>query len=190
MIFAIVIVVAVTALIAPWSFHIGDRFTPFITWQGVGRLVDSAGREYGLYAWFSPDLRRGNRTITGPRHPSPQYAIRGKATVCTASGLKIPFDLRGDVSGAWLNLDGKPIDFGLAEHTDAKPKRHFTLYGSFQGPALVMDDHKSMFMYLMSDANLTPARSYTSPVPEKYAKTHLEWGNEADFDRLCAQLPH
>src|SRR5262249_16182861 len=55
------------------------------------------GRQYGLYVEFSPDLRRGRSTITGSRAPTPRYTIRGRASVCTKSGLKIPFDLRGDV---------------------------------------------------------------------------------------------
>ena len=64
----------------------------------------------------------------------------------------------------------------------------FDLSGSFSGPELAMDDQKSIFMYLQPDGKLTPTRSYTSPVPEKHATVTLQWGSEADFDRLCGEL--
>lgn len=186
------VAIGVAALIAPWSFHIGGRWTPFTTWEGVGRLIDSTGRPYGLYVSFNPEFyrgRRGGSYVGGPARPAPHSILRGRATVCTQSGLKIPLKLSGDVYGAWSDVEGKEIDLGLTEPANIKPRRHFSLYGSFHGAALSMDDHKSMFMYLLSDGNLTPARSYTSPVPEKHAKVALEWGNEADFDRLCHELP-
>ena len=76
----------------------------------------------------------------------------------------------------------------LGEKTNAKPKRHFNLNGSFHGPELPLDDNKSMFMYLQPDGKLTPTRSYTSPVPDKHATVTLQWGNEKDFDSLCGEL--
>ena len=180
-----------TALLAPWSFHIGGRWTPMITWQGIGRLRDSSGKEYGLFLSFFPDLHRGRRGAgvhTGPARPTPQNDLRGSASVCTAEGLKLPFVLRGDIYGAWLDAEGKSINFDLSEKNGTRPKRHFSLYGSFHGPALAMDDHKSMFMYLQPDGKLTPTRSYTSPVPEKHATVTLAWGTQTDFDRLCGDL--
>lgn len=188
LIFAFVLVLGVTALLAPWAFHIGGRWTPTTNWQGVGRLVDSAGQSYGLYTSFSPDFRDRRGIHVSPGRPTPQFSLRGKASVCTPSGMRIRFDLRGDIFGAWRDVDGKLIVLNLAEPGNARPRRHFTLYGSFDGPALSMDDHKTMFMYLLSDGNLTPARSYTAPVPEKHARVTLEWGTEADYDRLCRDL--
>jgi hypothetical protein len=190
LIFAFAVVFAVDALIAPWAFRIGGRWT-LLTWQGVGRLRDSTGQQYGLFVSFSPDLgysRRGGGVHVGPAMATPHFTLRGKALVCTAQGLRLPLDLRGDIYGAWRDVEGKLINFSLGERTNTKPKRHFSLYGSFQGTELAMDDHKSMFMYLLPDGKLTPARSYTSPVPEKHATVTLQWGNEADFDRLCGDL--
>jgi hypothetical protein len=191
LVFALLLTVAVIALIAPWSFHIGGRWTPITMWQGVGRLRDSSGQVYGLSLSFFPDIqyrRRGGGVHVGPAFPTPRTSVRGKAMVCTSQGLRIPFDVRGDMYGAWVNAEGKLLSLGLAEHSNDKPKRRFSLHGSFQGPELAMDDHKSMFMYLLPDGKLTPARSYTSPVPEKHATVTLQWGNETDFDRLCREL--
>lgn len=180
--------VAVPALIAPWAFHVGNRWTPVMVWQGVGKLQDSTGKQYGLYLSFSPDLHRGRGVHTGPAHPTPRVSLRGTSLVCTSQGLRIPFVLRGDIYGAWLNAEGKEIAFTLREQTNEKQKRHFSLSGSFQGSDLEMDDDKSMFMYLQPDGRLTPARSYTSPVPEKHAKVNLHWGTEDDFSSLCQSL--
>jgi hypothetical protein len=189
LIFAFAVVFALYALIAPWAYHIGGRWT-LLTWQGVGRLRDSIGQQYGLFVSFSPEIRhgRGAGVHVGPAMPTPQSPIRGSGMVCTAQGLRIPLDVRGDMYGAWLDAEGKLLVLDLKDKTNDKPKRHFSLHGSFHGPELAMDDHKSMFMYLQPDGKLTPTRSYTSPVPEKHATVTLQWGHEADFDRLCGEL--
>lgn len=191
LVFIFLLIVAFTALLAPWSFHIGGRWTLTTAWRGVGRLHDSTGREYGLYTSLFPYLRRGGTGVhVGPAMPTPRTDLSGQAWVCTPLGMRIPFDLRGEIYGAWLDADGKLIRLNLSEQTKQKPKRHFELYGSFQGPRAIFDDHKSMFMYLLPDGKLTPARSYTSPVPEKHATVTLEWGSEDDFSRLCRELLH
>ncbi len=187
--FLVVFAVAFTAIMAPWSFHMGGRWTPTTQWHGVGRLRDSTGQEYAFYASFMPNFGRRGRTGTvGPPMPTPHYSLRGTAQVCTQQGLRIPFDLRGGIYGVYLDSEGKLIRLNLNEKTNNKPRRHFTLSGSFTGPELALDDQKSMFMYLQPDGKLTPTRSYTSPVPEKHAKVILAWGTEADFDRLCGDL--
>jgi hypothetical protein len=190
LVFCVLIVLALYALIVPWSFHIGGRWTPLTSWQGVGRLRDSSGQQYGLQLSFFPEISRGRGSgvHVGPAMPTPRSDLRGKARVCTAGGLRIPFDVRGDMYGAWLHSEGKLLRLNLGEKTNDKPKRHFTLSGSFHGPELPLDDDKSMFMYLQPDGKLTPTRSYTSPVPEKHATVTLQWGNDTDFDRLCSDL--
>jgi hypothetical protein len=88
--------------------------------------------------------------------------------------------------GAWLDAEGHEMALGLTEPGAQRPRRHFQLVGAFHGADLAMDDEKSMFMYFLHDGTLTPARSYTSPVPEKHATVTLKWGTKADFDALCA----
>lgn len=184
------VVLAVYALLAPWAFHIGGRWTWSTTWSGVGELRDSHGARYGLYVYFYPEMRRGRGggMHYGPAHPTPDTWLRGTATVCTAQGAKFPFKLSGDVYGAWRDVEGNEIVFDLREQTKEKTARHFQLVGAFHGSDLTMDDRKSMFMYFLPDGKLTPARSYTSPVPEKYARVTLQWGSTSDFDQLCAGL--
>jgi hypothetical protein len=188
LVFAFLFVVAFTALLAPWSFHMGGRLTPTTAWHGVGRLRDSTGQEYGLYASFFPDIRHGYGSRNGPATPVPRYGLRGSARVCTREGLTIPFDLHGGIVGLWLDADGKQMSLNLSEQSKERLKRHFSLYGSFQGSELVLDDHKSMFVYLQSDGKLTPTRYSTSPVPEKHANVTLAWGDASDFENVCRQL--
>lgn len=188
-VFAFGLVIAVMALMVPWAFHIGGRWTLTTAWYGVGRLRDSTGQEYGLYTSIFPDVGRQGRGVhVGPAMPTPHSRLRGQAWVCTQKGMRIPFDVSGDIYGAWLNADGKLMHLSLREPTKDKLKRHFELHGNFQGAELALDDGKSMFMYLLPDGKLTPARSYTSPVPEKHARVTLEWGSEDDFARLCREL--
>jgi hypothetical protein len=183
--FALGLATAVYGVIAPWSFHIGGRWTP-VTWWGVGRLRDSNGAQYGIYLYFYPDFRGASRLGgLGMR-----CGLRGKATVCTAAGAKYQFNLSGQIYGAWLDTDGKEISFNLSEPRGPKLRRAFDLYGAWQGSELPLDDHKSMIMHFLPDGRLTPAGSYTSPLPEKHAKVTLRWGSESDFDSLCNGLSH
>jgi len=189
LLFALGVVAAMYGLLAPWSFHIGGRWTPTTMWHGVGRLRDSTGAQYGLYVQFFPWLRRTGRTLT--RQPWPRTPLRGKASVCTAGGAKYPFDVTGQLAGAWLHTDGGQMTLALSEpHGSTKSflRRAFSLYGTWEGERLPLDDHKSMFMHFRPDGTLTPSGGYTSPVPEKHATVTLEWGNEAEFEALCSGL--
>ncbi len=177
-------VLSVYTVIALWSFHIGGRFTPKTEWAGVGRLRDSSGSVYGVYASFFPDIRRGSYGYHSRQHGT---ALRGKASVCTVAGAKYQFGLRGETN-AWLDTDGKTVMLDFREDGKPRLRRHFSLYGAWQGPNLVLDDHKSMFMYIQPGGSLTPTTSYTSPVPEKHANLTLSWGSKADFDAMCGAL--
>ena len=170
--------------VAPFTFHIGGRWTPLGRWNGVGRLRDSAGAQYGLYLRFGPyvdiDSRNDGMSVC--------CELSGKAQVCTAGGAKYPFDVSGGISGAWLHTDGSKVNFNLAEPGHPKLPRQFNLSGVWRGPDLVLDDQKSMFIHFLPGGNLTPAPSYTSPVPEKHASVTVSWGSLSDFESLCASL--
>ena len=49
----VAVVYTVAAITSPWSFHIGGRWTPFLTWSGSGKLVTKNGT-YPLYITFYP----------------------------------------------------------------------------------------------------------------------------------------
>ena len=157
--------VGITALLTPWAFRIGGRWT-LGYWTGVGRIRDSAGAEYGLYVYFYPWARSTSRL---GKQPWPRSGLRGDASVCTAYGTSYKLNLSGGIYGAYLDTDGKTQTFYLVEPRGPKIRRQFSLYGTWQGPNLIMDDHKTMFMYIRPDGSFTPTGQYTSPVPEKHA---------------------
>jgi len=183
LVFALAVATGVTALLTPWAFHIGGQWT-LGYWTGVGRIRDSAGAEYGLYVYFLPWARGTSRLS----HRFPHIGLRGDASVCTAYGTTYPLKLSGEIYGAYLNTDGADQMFYLDERGNQRPYRHFRLFGTWRGPNLVMDDHKTMFMYIQPDGRFTPTRSYTSPVPEKHATVTLTAGGRGDFQALCAGL--
>ena len=184
LVLGLLVTAGVFAIIAPWSFHIGGRWTPLLIWQGVGQLRDSTGARYGVYAMFYP-YPRGTGKLGGPSY---HIGVKGSAKVCTASGPVFSFRLSGGLRGGWLNTDGSRMRLDLDEWPRTRPRRHFELVGYWQGATLPLDDQKTMFMYFLPDGSLTPARSYTSPVPEKHAKVTLAYGSTGDFERLCGEL--
>src|SRR5947209_19493381 len=49
----IALIYVVVLVVAPWSLHIGGRWTPMLMWQGSGKLLTQGG-EYPLYFYFYP----------------------------------------------------------------------------------------------------------------------------------------
>src|SRR6266852_6650115 len=45
---AILLVFVVFVVLNPWALHIGGRWTPAMTWHGVGKLQSTSGANYGL----------------------------------------------------------------------------------------------------------------------------------------------
>jgi hypothetical protein len=72
----------VYVLMAPWTFHLGGRWTPLSRRDGMGRLRDSAGAEYGLYVRIAPYMNIDFRNDS----LSTCCNLSGKAQVCTAGG--------------------------------------------------------------------------------------------------------
>jgi hypothetical protein len=174
----------VYVLMAPWTFHIGERWTPLSRWDGVGRLRDSAGAQYGLYVRIAPYVNIDFRNDS----MSNCCNLSGNAQVCTADGAKYHFTVSGSASGAWLHSDGSKVKITLGETGHPKLPRVFSLSGVWRGPKLMLDDQKSMFMNFLPGGNLTPSPTYTAPVPEKHASVTIAWGNLSDFESICAGL--
>jgi hypothetical protein len=171
-------------LIAPWTFHIGGRWTPLIRWDGVGRLRDSAGVQYGLYIRLAPYVNIDFRNDS----MSDCCEFAGNAQVCTAGGAKHRFTLSGGLFGAWLHTDGSKVNLNLMESGNPKLPREFNLSGVWRGPNLVLDDQKSMFIHFLPGGNLTPNPISTTPLPERHASVTVSWGSLSDFESICASL--
>jgi hypothetical protein len=180
---AVVVPAIIFVLIAPWIFHIGERWT-LGQWDGVGRLRDSAGLQYGVYLRLYPYVNIDHRN----EGMSACCNLGGRAQVCTAGGAKYRFDLNGFIHGAWLHTEGSKVNLSLMELGRPKLPRQFDLFGVWRGPSLVLDDRKSMFIHFLPGGNLTPSPNYTSPVPDRHATVTLAWGSLGDFETICAGL--
>jgi hypothetical protein len=77
---------------------------------------------------------------------------------------------------------------GLLEAGHPKAPRTLSLAGAWRGPTLVLDDEKSMYMHFLPGGNLTPAPTYTAPVPEKHAHVTIAWGGLDAFQAMCDGL--
>jgi hypothetical protein len=94
--FAFVLILLVIAVLAPWAFHIGGRWTPGF-WQGVGTLRTESGGAYPLYIYFHPNFRgMSHLRLNGQR---PTNALRGTGWLCSAQGVTQLLDLSGDIYG-------------------------------------------------------------------------------------------
>ena len=177
--FAIVLVIGLMLLLNPWSLHMGGRWTPALTWHGVGKLHSSTGANYGLLMELSPHLEHSRRSSGyGPRKN-----IEGTAKICTPQGEIYRMTVDGYLR-AWLDADNKPITFYLRSLKDAQPKLRIDLYGSWQGQQLVLDDKGSMAMSFAADGN---AKGYLvgTNAPTEDTAGSLQYATESEFASVC-----
>jgi len=139
LLFGVVIVYAVAAITSPWSFHIGGRLTPFLTWSGYGQLVTKNGT-YPLYISFFPYPHFSRLKLDGLR---PTGGLWGHGWLCTAPGSIERLRLYGTIFDGWSSTEGSLMEFRLNEPKviDMGQRRgYFDIYGRWQGQELVMND--------------------------------------------------
>jgi hypothetical protein len=170
---AVAAVYGAAAVTAPWSFHIGGRSTPFLTWWGWGTLRTKDGHSYPLSIYFFPSSRFSRLRLDGLR---PTGGLQGSARLCTSRGVVEQLDLSGTIYGGWRSTEGSLIDFRLFERKRFDVGQHtgyFDLYGRFRGPDLVMDDRGR----------------YSSPLRSGLRVEHgsvtFSWGGYRDFQAVC-----
>jgi len=47
-------VFVVYVVLNPWALHFGGRWTPAMTWHGVGKRQSTSGANYGLFIEVNP----------------------------------------------------------------------------------------------------------------------------------------
>jgi len=177
LVFAFVFVLLVTAVLAPWAFRIGGRWTPEF-WQGVGTLRTDSGDTYPLYIYFYPNFRSMSRLrLNGQR---PTSGLRGTGWLCSAQGEKQLLDLSGTIYGTYLNTDGNQMGIRLLDYRrpfriNAQNRRYFDLYGRWHGPELVLEDTGGWERGFHPDPHNAKER----------AKVTFTWGSYWDFKKLC-----
>jgi len=178
LVLAFFVMFLVTALLAPWAFHIGGRWTPAM-WQGVGMLRTESGDAYPLYVYFFPRFRgMSHLRLNGQR---PTNALGGAGWLCSAQGVTQRMDLSGDIYGTYLNTDGNQMGFRLLDARRAfrinpQKRRYFDLYGRWHGTELVMQDDGGW------ERGFHPAPHN----PKERASVTFTWAGYSDFKKLCA----
>ena len=135
------LVYLVAAITSPWSFHIGGRSTPLLSWWGSGSLLTRDGRRYPLFVMLSPSSRSSHLRLDGLR---PTGGVKGNGCLCLSTGGFQSLTLSGTIYGGWRSTEGALIEFRLHEPTIVQVGQglggFIQLYGRFRGPDLVMDD--------------------------------------------------
>lgn len=167
------VVYGVAGVTSPWSFHIGGRWTPLLSWSGFGELHSKSGT-YPLYVTFYPSSHFSRLRLDGLR---PMGGLQGSGWLCTSRGNIQRLSLSGTLYGGWKSTDGSLLQFRLLDRKiiDVGQRQgFFDLYGRFQGPELVMDDRGRW------------SATFRSGVRIEHASITFDWGSYSDFKALCA----
>jgi hypothetical protein len=164
----------VVVALDPWALHIGGRWTPFLTWQGSGKLLTKDGREYPLYLYFFPSSHFSRLHMDGLR---PTGGLQGSGWLCTSRGVSQRLNLSGTIYGGWRSTEGSLMAFRLLEPKviDVGQRQgYFDLAGKWHGPQLVMDDRGNW------------GGTFRSGLKIEHASVTLDWGSYSDFKAVCA----
>lgn len=172
---ALVFVVAVEWLFAPWIYLVGGRHRLLPIWQGVGEAQGPAGG-YKLYLWFFPVPSR-SRVL-------PSVTVNGWGRLCTARGEGYRVVVWGSAPGPiWRSMDGhafrlaaynRPPVWTTASHSQWRPS--LTFAGRWVGPNLVMTDNGSLSRAFLPDGRLNRASTDSTPATATASVTFAETG--------------
>jgi hypothetical protein len=176
----VVLVYAIVGITDPWSFHIGDRWTPFLTWHGYGELQTKDGKRYPLYVSFFPSSHSSSLHREGLR---PTGGLQGSGWICASPGTTQFLDLSGTMYGGWRSTDGSLTAFRLLEHYTTRDRLlgtadrrgYIDLSGHWNGSQLPMKQDW--------------ASPFRSGLQFDHASVTLQWGTYSDFKRVCAASP-
>ena len=161
-------------IIAPWSLHIGQRWTPFLTWQGYGQLLTKTGNQYPLYISLYPSSHFSQFHREGLR---PTGGVQGSGWLCTSNGATQRLELSGTIYGGWRSTDGSLMAIRLVEpitFDTGRRRGYFDLAGRWQGPKLVMDEGQNGL------------GTFRSGIRIESASVTLNWSTYSQFKELCA----
>jgi hypothetical protein len=176
--FALLVVCAVvfygvTAIIAPWAFHIGGLSTPLLYWSGTG-MLHSKGATYPLYVLLYPSPTFSKLHLDGLR---PTGGLQGSGSLCTSRGKTLYLKLTGTVFNGWLSTDDSLMEFRLLEpkYFDVGQRQgYFDLYGRWRGHELVMDSRGR------------PGGKFRSGLTIDHPSITLDRADLGDFKAVCA----
>ena len=176
---AILLALAVLLILNPWALHIGGRWTPALTWHGVGKLQSSSGANYGLFLDVSLFMESGRHSTIGGHNN-----LSGTAKLCTPQGEIYPLTVRGHIKQVWLDADRKPVTFYFRSLKNAQPKLSFELLGSWEGQQLILEDRGDMAMSFAPNGS---AKGYLKGMnsPKENTAGTLHYATESEFSAAC-----
>jgi hypothetical protein len=164
----------------PWTFHIGDRFTPLTGWDGYGTIRASNGGHYLLFTHLQGASLGSSCSLTGCD------TLQGSAKICTERGSTYTFRLFGSVH-TWWSTDGAKTSINL-QNVQSGPLPDgwvISLAGSWHGPRLVAGAGNSLTEVLTPRGVI---RHTTSTADAGHASVTLRYGSSAAFGQACRAL--
>jgi hypothetical protein len=184
LLFGVVLLLAIDAVFAPWSFYLGGKFHIIPYWQGWGTLHAKSG-DYPLFVRFEPSPRSSRMY--------PSSHVTGIGYLCTPRGERFRMSLGGDMR-QHLNLstDGEKMSLYLINWpaftgqflTDHRPS--INLRGHWQNPNLVMDDTGSIFRGFLPDGRVYTGHDPNHPYTGEIVPITLKPGSYSEFEAACA----
>jgi hypothetical protein len=165
----------------PWTFHIGDRFTPLTAWDGYGTVRASNGGHYLLFTHLQAGLFHAGCSLSGCQ------MVRGSAEICTERGSTYTLQLLGTVHARW-STDGAKTSIQLrnVKSGPLPAGSVIALAGSWHGPRLVVADTGSSFTNVFTPRGVirkTPATANNG-----HSSVTLRYGSAAAFAHACHAL--
>ncbi|MGH9493957.1 MAG: hypothetical protein ACRD3B_03085 [Candidatus Sulfotelmatobacter sp.] len=175
-------ILAITAVFAPWGFYLGGRFHILPYWQGFGTLQAKSGR-YVVFVRFEPKPS-GTHVYPGP-------TVGGRAYLCSPRGEEFRMHLGGGMPrGIGTNTNGEKISLYMytwgafgSFTTDHRPS--IELRGQWKNPNIVMDDHSSIYRAFNPDGTVDRSHNPNKPYEGEVVHVTLTPGSYSDFEAAC-----
>ena len=178
-----VIFLAITAVFAPWAFYLGGKFhiTPY--WQGWGKLHAKSG-DFLMYVRIEATPRGSKMYL--------ETNLTGTAYVCTPHGENIRLNVGGGMR-KHLNVstDGEAIHLYMYYWpwnarfiTERRPR--LELYGHWQNPNLLMDDHGTIAQAFQSDGTVYRGNGRSRVYSPEIVPVTFAEGSYSDYSAACS----
>jgi hypothetical protein len=176
---------AIDAVFAPWSFFMGGRFHPIPMWRGWGKLHSASGRDYVLYIWFEP--ARGYRGVAHVLGWGTLCTPRGESYSVRASGYMEKF-MGASTDGKRMDLSvyRRPWYWGWTGKWDRRPQ--LELRGAWHNPDLVLNDGGSLDRAFNSDGTLHSGPTRYQKPGERGVQLTLHEGTKSEFAAACTDI--
>ena len=175
----------VIGVFAPWTYYLGGNFHLLPMWQGWGTIQEPSGN-FALYVFLS----RPESSRLGISYMS------GTAQLCTPRGerfnyLHVIMSFSNQHFG--LNTDKQPVtldiyNYGASSQLNGDNRPDFILYGAWQNPNLVLEDHGSFGSEFLSDGTAYLGPLSNQPPLGPNLSVTLSPGSPAQFNAACRSL--